>query len=357
EDVAAVTRHGRERGIAVVARGAGHSVDGQPLSPGGIVVVTDTLADVRRTGPDRVSAGAGARWSAVVAATLPDGLAPPVLPDYLELSVGGVLAAGGVGGACHRHGFVADNVHDLDVVTPDGALVTCSPTERPGLFDAVRGGQGRHGVITRATLALTAAPALVRRHELSYRDLGVFLADQALVAASQRFAHVEGHARHVAGAGWWFGLHAVADVDADASLPEGLRPDSAHVETGPYLDFLHRAAPVEAHLRATGSWQRDPHPRITLLVPGRHAASLVGLALDDLPPEDVAGGRVLVYPIPTDHLAAPNVPRADDALTVVLAIPRTAPAGDPDALDRMRRANKSLTALVEEAGGARYPAA
>lgn len=355
-DVEAVVRHGRRRGTAVVPRGAGHSVDGQPLAPGGIVVDTTTLADIDRLGPDRVGVGAGARWSAVVDATLPDGLAPPVLPDYLELSVGGVLAAGGIGGASHRHGYVADNVHDLDVVAPDGTRVSCSPTRRRALFDAVRGGQGRYGVIVRATLALAAAPAVVRHHRLAYRELGMLLADQARVVARRSCAHLEGHAQHVDGR-WRFELSAVTDPDVDErELLDGLRPDAAHTRTEPYRDFLHRAAPVEQHLRATGSWQRDAHPRVTLLVPGRCAAALIGRALDDLPPADVAGGRVLVYPIPADRLAAPAVPRARDGLTVVLAIPRTAPAGDPAALRRMQRANESLVAQVERIGGALYPA-
>jgi FAD/FMN-containing dehydrogenase len=48
---------------------------------------------------------AGAKWSEVLAATLPQGLTPPVLTDYLELSVGGTLVVGGIGGTTSRYGM------------------------------------------------------------------------------------------------------------------------------------------------------------------------------------------------------------------------------------------------------------
>ncbi len=55
------------------------------------------LRTVRRVDGDRVTVEAGATWREVLAATLPHGLAPPVLPDYLDLTIGGTLAVGGVG--------------------------------------------------------------------------------------------------------------------------------------------------------------------------------------------------------------------------------------------------------------------
>ena len=64
--------------------------------------------------------GAGATWRAVLGATLARGLTPPVLTNYLGLSVGGTLAVGGIGGTSSRYGMQTDNVLALDVVTGDG---------------------------------------------------------------------------------------------------------------------------------------------------------------------------------------------------------------------------------------------
>jgi len=79
----------------------------------------------------------------VLAATLPRGRTPPVLPDYLDLSVGGTLVVGGVGSRTWRQGTVSDTVVELRVVTGRGEQVSCSPTRNPRLFDAVRAGLGQ----------------------------------------------------------------------------------------------------------------------------------------------------------------------------------------------------------------------
>lgn len=360
-DVAAVVGFGRECGLPVVPRGGGNSVDGQAQVRDGIVVDLAGLERVHEVRPDRISVDAGARWSRVVEATLPYGTAPPVLPDYLALTVGGTVSVGGISGASHRHGCVADIVLDLDVVTPEGELVTCSPTRRADLFDAVRGSQGQHGIITRATVALAPVHRTARRYQLRYDDLGRYLADQLLLIEQRRFDQVGGQARYVPGKGWRFLLEAVVTYTSeepdDDALLAGLAHDRAsqEVATTSYADFLHRATPVEARLRALGSWQRDPHPRCTFLVPGRHAAAFVSAVLGELTADDLGpGGGTLLYPIPTDRLGAPRVPRADDPVSVVFALLRTAPADDPDTLHRMRQANLALHAEVHRLGGASY---
>jgi AhpD family alkylhydroperoxidase len=66
------------------------------------------------------------------------------------------------------------------------------------------------------------------------------------------------------------------------------------------------------------------------------------------------GGGILLYLIPTDRLAAPNMPKARDAVTAVLGLQRTAPPGDPALLADMRRANAALHARARSVGGASY---
>jgi cytokinin dehydrogenase len=360
-DVAAIVRFGRQHGLAVVARGSANSVGGQAQIRDGISVSMRSLAGIHRCGPDAISVQAGASWSAVAAATLSKGLIPPVLPDFLELTVGGTLSAGGIGGTSHRYGCQADNVRDLDVVTPAGELVSCSPTRNPDLFDAVRGTQGEHGIITRATLEQMPAPHAARRYLLSYRDFGAFLADQRQLIADQRFDHLLGQARHT-GTGWEYVTEAVctyrppAEPD-DRALLDGLSHDRTreHAETLGFRDFLHRLDPLVAELRSTGSWQRQPHPRCNVLLPGRHAPAIILGVLDASEPEDIgSGGSVLIYAIPTERLAAPNMPKARDPLTVVFGLQRTAPLGDLATLRWMRQDNDALRAVATLLGGVGY---
>ena len=332
-DVASIVRFARDAGLPLAARGAGHSVDGQTLVRNGIVVDLTSLAGVGPVGPDRIEVQAGARWDAVVDATLPAGLTPPVLPDHLALTVGGTVSAGGVGGTSHRYGSVADNVVALQVVTREGELVACPPE----LFDEVRATQGEHGIITGVTLALDRAPETVRLESRPHATPGALLRDQLELVSRPEVRHVTGLARRVADR-WEY----VAEVAADGG-PHG------------YREFLDRLIPIERRLRATGGWQRDPHPRCTVLLPGRHAAEVIADVLAWTGPDDLgATGSVLIYPIPTERLRAPRLPRADDDVTVVFGMQRTAPRDDPSALERMLRANEALRATAVRLGGAVY---
>jgi FAD/FMN-containing dehydrogenase len=90
------------------------------------------MSTLRNIGPvdgDRVVVEAGATWSDVRRATLAQGKTPPVLTDYLELSVGGTLNVGGIGSTTSAFGVQSDNVTDMEVVTGEGKRVACSASD------------------------------------------------------------------------------------------------------------------------------------------------------------------------------------------------------------------------------------
>ena len=187
DDLVATIRWARSRGWRFAARGQGHSTFGRSQVRRGIVA---DMSRLRRVGPvdgDRVVVEAGAKWSEVLAVTLAHGMSPPVLPDYLELSVGGTLTVGGVGGTSVRLGVQSDHVLELDVVTGDGERVSCSPSRNRELFDAVRAGLGQVAVIVQATIGVGAAPRAVRRFQLFYAGAAALLKDARLLAGADRF--------------------------------------------------------------------------------------------------------------------------------------------------------------------------
>ena len=98
-DVAAAVRRAAGQGRRFAAQGRRHSVFGRAQARDGIVADMGRLRTLHAVQQDRVVVEAGASWREVVAATLPHGHTPPVLTDYLDLSVGGTLAVGGVGSA------------------------------------------------------------------------------------------------------------------------------------------------------------------------------------------------------------------------------------------------------------------
>ncbi len=215
-DIAAVIRWADIRRLKVAARGQGHSTYGRAMALGGIVIDMGAMNAVHLIEPDRVVVDAGATWQEVLAATLPRGLTPPVLTNYLGLSVGGTLAVGGIGGATSRHGMQTDNVLALEVVTGDGRELSCSAEHHRDLFDAVRGGLGQCGIVTRATLRLVPAPERVLRVQLFYPDLASLTADQRLVLEEGRFDQLQGAVLPDKG-GWRYQLEGAVNYDGDAA--------------------------------------------------------------------------------------------------------------------------------------------
>jgi cytokinin dehydrogenase len=361
DDIGTVLRFAGTHGIPVVPRAEGHSTGGQAQALDGIVLDLrgfDTVHDVSR---DRVVVGAGARWSTVLAATLPHGLTPPVLTDYLEMSVGGTLSVGGIGGASHHFGAQTDNVLSLDAYTPDGTPVTCSPTTNPHLFDALRGGRGRHGVILRATLRLVPAHTHARNHRLRYDRLDTFLADQRGLVAEGRFHHLEGQARRDTTGTWRYQLDATAYFTPPAVPPghrllDGLadRRPAMEVNELTYRRFAHRMAEDVALLRRLGPW-RQPHPWINLLLPDHATEPFLTETFADLAPQDLGEtGVVLVYPVPRKRFTTPRLRLPDTPTVFLLSLLRTAPPDSPAELRRMIAANRVLLRRAVHAGGNAY---
>ena len=354
-DISTAVRYARKHGLQVVPRGQGHSTGGQAQAPGGVIVDMNQLNDIHDISPDRVIVGAGARWSDVLRATLPRGLTPPVLTDYLELTVGGTLSVGGLGGASHHHGAQTDNVLELDIVTPHGDIMSCGPDDNRGLFDAVRAGRGRHGIITRATLRLAPAPDTVTWHKLHYGSVERLVADQQHLVTTGAFDYVEGQLKirdgqHVAE------LEAVTftGVSAGHGHLDSLAFHDADTRTASFWDFVNRLADGEPLLRDAGLWD-SAHPWCNLLLPSSATVELLRHIEGELGADlysDV--GLVLAYPLRADRITTPRLALPDGDVVFLVAALRYAPIGAPQIVAAMQTANDVLVATALRAGGTLY---
>lgn len=360
EDVSAVLRFGREHGIPVVPRAEGHSTAGQAQAPGGLVLDIRGLDTIHQVTETEVVVDAGARWGDVLKATLPLGLAPPVLTDYLDLSIGGTLSVGGISGATHHHGLQTDNVIELDAVTPDGTHTTCSPTHHPDLFDALRAGQGRHGIILRATLRLTPAHTHARWHRLRYDDPNTFLTDQHTLMTEGRFHHLEGQAKPLDDT-WAYYIDAVSYFTPPTEpsrerLLAGLSDhrDTLRITDFTYHSFQNRLAEDVVLLRALGSWQH-PHPWINLFLPDHAAEHVVRETLSGMTAPDIGeSGVILLYPVPRARITTPRFRLPDTPTAFLFALLRVAPPDDITTLTNMLAANRELQHQVTTLGGTVY---
>jgi FAD/FMN-containing dehydrogenase len=357
-----MVRFANRHGIEVAMRGQGHATFGQAQVPAGVVVDSSTLATIHQIDRHSAVVDAGVQWLDLARAAVAAGLTPPVFTDYIELSVGGTLSAAGIGGTTQHYGFQVDNVLELEVVTGDGRLRSCSPDRDPQLFNAVLGGLGQFAIIVRATVRLLPAPDKARGYQLFYSDLDTYLADQRLLLQDGRFSSLEGQvARTVDDSAWEFFVDAAAYYDAahppdDAALLAGLGfgPGRTIITEYDYLDWLNRLAPAIEFLKQIGAWTL-PHPWLNLFLPASRTRDLVAGVLAELTLADTGQGPVLLYPFATAPLHRPFVQVPAEPVAFLFALLRTAVPPAPDVIARMVAANRATYEQARDAGGKRYP--
>ncbi|GAA4227690.1 FAD-binding oxidoreductase [Actinomadura meridiana] len=179
DDVSAAVRFAaaRKLPIAVESTGHGRSVP----ADGAVFIATEELRELSVDPQARTARiGAGLRWDEVISAAADHGLAP-LCGSSEQVGVMGYLTGGGLPLTCRTHGFAADHVRSLDVVTADGSVRTVSPTQEHDLFWAVRGGGSNFGVVTSAEIDLVPLSS-VYAGELCYA--GEDPAQAALVVRS-----------------------------------------------------------------------------------------------------------------------------------------------------------------------------
>jgi FAD/FMN-containing dehydrogenase len=153
-DVVSAVRFGRDLGLEIAVRGGGHSVAGNALTEGGLVIDLRQLNTVS-VDPDvrTATVAGGATMSQLDRATEPYGLVTTG-GRVSTTGVGGFTLGGGNGWLDRKFGLACDNLLAVALVTADGRVVQASATENPELFWALHGGGGNFGVATAFTFRL-----------------------------------------------------------------------------------------------------------------------------------------------------------------------------------------------------------
>jgi FAD/FMN-containing dehydrogenase len=346
-------------------RGNGHSPFGQSQVEAGVVIDSSSLADVQlgsSAGSGAwVDAGPGAHWRAVLQASLAQGLSPRVLTDYQDLTVGGTLSVGGIGGTSQTFGVQADNVIELEVVTGEGERVVCSESQHAQLFNSVLAGLGQCALIVRARVPLIAAPAQVMIFNLFYDDIEVYVSDQLRLLRQGRFDHLQGQVvANAAGTGWRFMIEAGTfftppQSPNTAALLAGLNDVRADMTSSSesYSDYVFRLDPLIAFLISIGVWG-FPHPWMDLFVPASSAASFVGGVVSNLSAADTGGGPILFYPVDSRRMQRPFFRLPDEHYCFEFSILRTADPSVPSSVSEMLADNRAIYEQLVQIGGTRY---
>jgi len=223
QDITKIVQYANRQGLKVAMRGQGHSFFGQTQVDGGVVIDSSSLNSVRiaKSGTGwTAEIGPGARWHQVLMAANAQKLTVPVVTDTF-LSVGGTISTGGFGVTTYSRGLQVDHVQELEVVTGEGQAVTCSDQSNSDLFNAMLGGLGQYGIITKVVMRLMEAPTNVLFIKMDYDDFQAASADLAVLAKDGRFHHLDGRGVGRPGGGVDYYVEGGAFYDAPNTPDEG----------------------------------------------------------------------------------------------------------------------------------------
>ncbi len=101
----------------------------------------------------------------LVAATLPHGLSPLVVPQLKTITLGGAVTGLGIESASFRNGLPHESVVDMDILTGSGEIITASPHQHVDLYRGFPNSYGTLGYSVRLRIELEpVAPFVALRH-------------------------------------------------------------------------------------------------------------------------------------------------------------------------------------------------
>ena len=147
-DIAAAVRFAREHNLIVSIKGGGHSVTGNAVCHGGLMIDPSRMKSIRvDPAQQTVRAEPGMLGGELDRETQAFGLSTPV-GSVSSTGISGLTLGGGQSWLASKHGLAIDNLLSVDIVTADGTLRTASATRHEDLFWGVRGAGHNFGVVT-----------------------------------------------------------------------------------------------------------------------------------------------------------------------------------------------------------------
>jgi hypothetical protein len=148
EDVAAVVRWARSRGLRVAPQGTGHNAEAMGSLAHTVLVKTERMRKVEiDPKARRARVEAGVLSAEVSEAAAEHGLAA-LTGSSADVGIVGYSLGGGISWLARRYGLAANSVTAVELINADGDLVRADEENEPELFWALRGGGGAFGVVT-----------------------------------------------------------------------------------------------------------------------------------------------------------------------------------------------------------------
>jgi FAD/FMN-containing dehydrogenase len=174
--------HPRGRPISLRKKGVSHQVPkAHDLRHHDDKIDVSDLTEILSIDPVRqiCVAESGVTFVDLVAATLPHGLVPIVVPELKTITIGGAVSGCSIESMSYVHGGFHDTCLEYEVITATGAVLVCTPdNEHRLVFQMMHGSFGTLGIIAKLTFKLIPAKPYVK---LDYETYGTIAAYQAAI--------------------------------------------------------------------------------------------------------------------------------------------------------------------------------
>lgn len=346
-----------QHGLPITVRGNGLSQSGQSLPiDGGITISMQAFDRVLEDKKTSIWVEGNTAWSSLLQATLSENKMPPVLPYNCNLSVGGVLSAGGVGASSFQYGPVVGNVAALEILDGMGQLQTIDASSP--LFHACLGGQGQFGIITKASLKLKTFQPQLKTWCLVYDDMTHWLHDFEKVRKQidyvEMFCSPCMQGSQITPQGrlplvqWLFGLHISMEfTDTKPDLPEVHPWKILHSQEEGVDTWVFRHNGRFENMHKMGQWTML-HPWYECFVSRTMLEKYLPELLASLPL--YYANLVQIVPIKPFRESFFQLPDGEEIYAFMILNPGLAPFFKEDVLKLISR----LDALWLPAGGKRY---
>ncbi|MGY4647787.1 FAD-binding oxidoreductase [Mycobacterium sp. URHB0021] len=149
---------------------------------------TSGLTDVVAVDPEARTADVSGMctYEDLVAATLPYGLSPLVVPQLKTITLGGAVTGLGIESTSFRNGLPHESVLEMDILTGTGEIITASPDQHADLYRAFPNSYGTLGYSVRLKIELEPVKPFVGLRHLRFNSV------DTLVAAMDRIIETGG---------------------------------------------------------------------------------------------------------------------------------------------------------------------
>jgi FAD/FMN-containing dehydrogenase len=331
EQLSQVVRFANHNCLPITIRANGLSQSGQSIaSSGGLLIDMSNFYRVYTPENETIAAEPNATWNNVITQSLENMQLPHVYPYNLNLSVAGVISAGGVGASAFSCGTIASHIQSLDVMIADGSIKTVVKSHE--LFDAVISGQGQFGIITKVNLSLRACKRRIRTFFLRYDSHEVWLNDlfsldsnwdyiEAFCSPCIQGARLTSQGRKPF-ADWFFCTHISMEFDVDAPSKDTLKALNfsklVRVEEDTIESYVGRHDSRFQMMKNTGQWELF-HPWYECFVPKKILDEKLPEILDSI---TLAFGSVYhVVPIALNNAKYFMMPNSDEIAAFMILSP------------------------------------